>query len=310
MSTFQAQFDDMDHLCEVIRGWDLDLVQLDRGAFEGQLLQYTSRSAAFSFARFDRLLEQRGSPPPGTWTFAIPQADCRPLRWHGAEAGPGDIMVFPPGWDLHAVSSGEFHVVTISVPEERLFALATQETLSFRGDAKAGWVSRRSAQSLAPLLAELADLEGVLRAPTHAAAAEAEARIQAALVPELLRVFDDAQFEPTDARAPMRRAALERALAVIDSCHDEPPTVAELCFASRASLRTLRRAFLERFGVSPKAYMQARRLHQARKQLLRSDPRDVRIADVAGKLGFWHMGKFAGDYSRQFGELPSETLRR
>jgi hypothetical protein len=32
--------------------------------------------------------------------------------------------------------------------------------------------------------------------------------------------------------------------------------------------------------------------------------------DVANRWGFWHMGQFAADYKRQFGELPSATLKR
>jgi AraC family transcriptional regulator, ethanolamine operon transcriptional activator len=32
------------------------------------------------------------------------------------------------------------------------------------------------------------------------------------------------------------------------------------------------------------------------------------IGDIANTWGFWHMGQFAADYRRQFGELPSETL--
>jgi AraC-like DNA-binding protein len=36
----------------------------------------------------------------------------------------------------------------------------------------------------------------------------------------------------------------------------------------------------------------------------------VNITEAAAEWGFWHMGKFAADYRRQFGELPSETLRR
>ena len=33
-------------------------------------------------------------------------------------------------------------------------------------------------------------------------------------------------------------------------------------------------------------------------------------ADIAAACGFWHMSKFAADYRRNFGELPSATLRR
>jgi AraC family ethanolamine operon transcriptional activator len=33
------------------------------------------------------------------------------------------------------------------------------------------------------------------------------------------------------------------------------------------------------------------------------------VQDVAARWGFWHLGQFSLDYKRQFGELPSATLR-
>jgi AraC family ethanolamine operon transcriptional activator len=36
----------------------------------------------------------------------------------------------------------------------------------------------------------------------------------------------------------------------------------------------------------------------------------ARITGIANSWDGWHMGQFAKDYRRQFGELPSETLRR
>ena len=33
-----------------------------------------------------------------------------------------------------------------------------------------------------------------------------------------------------------------------------------------------------------------------------------RVSDVVNDWGFWHMGQFAADYRKLFGELPSETL--
>jgi len=61
--------------------------------------------------------------------------------------------------------------------------------------------------------------------------------------------------------------------------------------------------------VTPKQYLQATRLGCVRKELCRNGSA-VKITDVAAEWSFWHMGKFAADYRRQFGELPSETLRR
>ena len=76
----------------------------------------------------------------------------------------------------------------------------------------------------------------------------------------------------------------------------------------RANESDEERAFVERFGLGPKAYYSAMRMQRVRAVLLAGGP-SVRIADVAARWGFWHMGKFARDYRALFGRLPSEDLR-
>ena len=77
---------------------------------------------------------------------------------------------------------------------------------------------------------------------------------------------------------------------------------------SGASDRTLRRAFKERFGVSPKSYLRSQKLIGVRRQL-RATGAETLVSDIANEWGFWHMGQFAADYRGHFGELPSETPR-
>jgi AraC family ethanolamine operon transcriptional activator len=55
--------------------------------------------------------------------------------------------------------------------------------------------------------------------------------------------------------------------------------------------------------------MQAVRFNGVRKELVEAGL-DVKVADVANKWGFWHMGQFAADYRKLFAELPTETLGR
>ena len=95
----------------------------------------------------------------------------------------------------------------------------------------------------------------------------------------------------------------------IDAHAADAPAIQDVCRAAGVSWRTLDYAFREVFGVTPKQYLQATRLDCVRKELCRNGPA-VKITEVAAEWGFWHMGKFAADYRRQFGELPSETLRR
>ena len=105
-----------------------------------------------------------------------------------------------------------------------------------------------------------------------------------------------------------RRKALQRGRDFIEARIREPLTIPEICQAIGVCNRTLEYAFNEYFGVSPKFYLNARRLHLLRAELL-SATTDTQVVDVANDLGFWHMGKLAADYRKLFGELPSSTLR-
>ena len=105
-----------------------------------------------------------------------------------------------------------------------------------------------------------------------------------------------------------RSRAIAKALAYIKESRDECATVTDVCSNTGVALRTLRRAFRERFGIGPKAYLVRRRLSSVRAELVLARA-DARVADVANRWGFWHMGQFARDYKTMFGELPSETLR-
>lgn len=90
---------------------------------------------------------------------------------------------------------------------------------------------------------------------------------------------------------------------------EEQLTIRDVCRALGVRERTLHAAFCEHLRTSPKAYFKGLRLTQARDELLRADP-GTRVTDVAMRWGFLHLGWFAHDYSRHFGETPSATLRR
>ncbi|KPC52829.1 BenABC operon transcriptional activator BenR [Pseudomonas amygdali pv. morsprunorum] len=57
------------------------------------------------------------------------------------------------------------------------------------------------------------------------------------------------------------------------------------------------------------AYLKRFRLQSARRSLLQGNS-GYNIAAIASQWGFNHLGRFAQDYQRLFGELPSQTLER
>ena len=89
----------------------------------------------------------------------------------------------------------------------------------------------------------------------------------------------------------------------------EPWSVDRLASALGLSPRTLHRVVRRELGVSPMRLVRRARLAQARAGLEAPVP-GATVTSVAFDCGFAHLGRFSGDYARQFGESPSETLRR
>lgn len=73
--------------------------------------------------------------------------------------------------------------------------------------------------------------------------------------------------------------------------------------------RTLETHFARFLGATPLGWVRQARLAHARQALLASDGRAT-VSGVALDAGFTQLGRFAAEYARRFGELPSETLRR
>ncbi|WP_162244759.1 helix-turn-helix domain-containing protein [Aureimonas sp. Leaf454] len=89
----------------------------------------------------------------------------------------------------------------------------------------------------------------------------------------------------------------------------EPTTVTGLSRAIGASPAELRRASIAVLGTPLDALLLARRLGQARRDIIAARQDRRRISDIALDGGFLHWGRFSGAYRGLFGETPSQTLR-
>ena len=91
---------------------------------------------------------------------------------------------------------------------------------------------------------------------------------------------------------------------------DQPAYLAQVCAATGVSERTLRVCCQEHLGVNPIRYLWLRRMHLARRALMRADQKAVTVTEVATSNGFCELGRFSVQYRALFGESPSATLRR
>ena len=89
----------------------------------------------------------------------------------------------------------------------------------------------------------------------------------------------------------------------------EPLTMSHLSRVVGVSERTLRAAFHDVVGISPKQHIIRQRLQAARAALRAAVPGSATVTDIAMSYGFFELGRFAGRYRHTFGEVPSWTLR-
>lgn len=90
----------------------------------------------------------------------------------------------------------------------------------------------------------------------------------------------------------------------------EPIGIADVAAHCCVSVRTLQEGFARHIGRSPLQYLRSVRLSRAHEALLAADPYEDTVAAIAHSWGFTHLGRFAAAHEAEFGEPPSQTLRR
>jgi AraC-like DNA-binding protein len=88
------------------------------------------------------------------------------------------------------------------------------------------------------------------------------------------------------------------------------PDATELAKALNVSPRALLRAFRRMVLTGPARYIMLRRLNMVRRMIRHEHCRERSLTKIAADCGISELGRFAGQYKKLFGELPSETLRR
>lgn len=89
----------------------------------------------------------------------------------------------------------------------------------------------------------------------------------------------------------------------------EAPTIGEVATRVGVSARTLSEGFRRFRGVTPRAFLSARRLEGLHADL-QAAGEGATVSQIAGDWGFVNLGALAQAYRKRFGELPSHTLSR
>jgi AraC-like DNA-binding protein len=112
-----------------------------------------------------------------------------------------------------------------------------------------------------------------------------------------------------DKPKPSGSQSVRRAREYIHAHAADAISLSDLAARLGVGLRALQLAFRREVGCSPREYLMACRLEVARSRLL-SAGEGATVTQIALECGFSDMTVFARKYREQFGEKPSETLRR
>jgi AraC-like DNA-binding protein len=285
---------------------EMDLSAGPQGAFACEMSAFDDGTASVASLRFS------GRVRSGTDAFGdvlIAHAVHGRHRWRvGDERGSGAVpFLIPPGCELRVEFSGA-HLRTVGFGEEYLRGVAESLTgippEPFRFE---GVNARRSRPVLAA--ETLALLEATMLHDNAMPSALLRARVIRQAAVSMLATFPLVDLEPrTDKAIPHRR--VRRAVAYMEAHAPEPITVGDIALAASTTTRSLQEAFRHRFDMTPMQFLRRLRLRLAREQLLNGHDLGLTVHDVALRWGFSHSGRFAQQYLAEFGEHPSQTLRR
>lgn len=291
----------------------LECHQVDAGRFTGSLTRLTLGDARIVNETHDRGLHKHGHMPAGQCAISV-LLEPSPQAWfmhHGAD-GDSPLFLLAGDTEFDLYVPGGMETLYLALDQADLIRDARQldpqawehppEGLACLGStARRGFIQAlRTAQHLARQLPEI----------------EAAVLHQGLQQEITLLLGQAATVRSRPLRAHRQRARklriLREARAYIDDCLDRQhsPGIVEICAQLGVCERSLQYSFRDLLQLTPVAYLRGRRLHRARRDLLATPPGTATVTAIALRYGFLHLGKFAQDYRRQFGERPSTTLVR
>lgn len=308
----QQHFSNFDVFSSAISGYDMEVKQIGRGAFSAysQQLQYGPISISHFTSRIR--IEASGMPPPGMRTFGVPTMNCQPFIWRDKQTSGNTIQIYRPETELAVITDPVFEAIDISLREDDFNTL--NNIWGFPDLARL--IQRREMAVCEP--SKMQELRKLLmyicstidKEPDRLQQDTTLQNLFCYRVPYLLaEALMTSTVYSGIATTEKRNNDLKAATDYIRSSTDKAISIQQLCQDTGINKRTLERAFLDKYGVTPKSYLKAFRLNDVYKSLLHSDPESTKVTDVALSHGYWHMSQFAADYRRQFGELPSVTLK-
>lgn len=303
--------DDIDEHALAQANWSLQYDQLSHGRFAGNLNHVQLPGVRLVFEAMSCAVRQVGSLGYGSYGFAMTLDQPGEAIFNGQRLSKQSIMI-GRSEELDLSSPPDFSMIGIVVDGELLSALWER---MYQKPASS-WLDHQIVVSANHEVVNdlrathMGVIDRINASPDILHDALATLQMRDAILMEWIEAIpsrvDISEIKSVDAR----KRVVKRACEMMLEQRDQPMTVLSLCSRIGASPRKLDYCFQDILGISPVKYLRAVRLNGVRRDLKNNMDLRTGVTDIAVRWGFWHFGNFSYLYKRQFGELPSETLRQ
>jgi AraC family ethanolamine operon transcriptional activator len=295
----------------VLAAANLEISQLEPGCLSGRHVRLALPGGEFSYVETSLAMRGIGTFP-NLWTLSVVLESTSRSRQHGIRVRPGSLVIHQPNAEHDGVYSRNFKVACFTVRDDFLESHVRHLDPEVQFAMRQPWsVFEPPANLRQKIIERFAQAAAIVQSdPRVRDSPQALANFETELVWEFLEAVEH-QF-PVHSTGPDERAA--KMVRQIDqemmNSLKVGASVTELCAACEVPRRTLNRAFQNALGMGPATYLRRLRLNHAHRAFHRENDRSTTVTDVALELGFWHLGRFAEQYTELFGEAPHDTLRR
>ncbi len=298
--------DDIDAFGEQIGMTDTQSVQLmqtERGRFRGSLTSFPLNRGILAIGTGTREYVSEGAFAPDTITLGVILEAPGPSLLNGMPAATGNFAIVEGGAGYIHHHAPHTSWLLLQIPREDLEALGVDRV----PDKYCCFLRQRSSCfSLVRLVHSIAT--GIDRREARQPVIFNSERVYKDIISQMAYLL-------TERPIPMslsRHDYLETAGMVTDflqASRYEAIHVTDLCRMTGKSERTLERVCLRAFNIPPRSLIKLYRLHAVRRAMKTAPAeRKTTVTELAMAFGFTHLGRFSAEYSKLFGELPSQTL--
>jgi AraC-like DNA-binding protein len=285
-----------------------------RGAFSALIHHHRLETLSLYFIRYRPEVVISSGPMKRFYLLLAPLAGvCHVTQaLHAMRLVPGTFGIVNPWQPISLHWAESCAQLVVKLDRQRLESALARQLGGAGALPPVDFPPEPVAQSAAPGLMRVLDLvcRDLDRARPVLAGGEGESAAETLIHDFVLREVPHVASAALD--RPASRAApyyVRRAEEYVRLHAAEPLKLKDIVAVAGVSARALFQGFKDFRGLGPMAYLKAVRLEYARQDLAGNERRRS-VTETAAAWGFRHPGRFAHDYRRRFGELPSTTRKK